>query len=220
MICIKNKIILIVVLAFLISNNNSFCQDSLKIKQRNFLIKIPPFLLIGDFITNSMGIPINIEIKLKRNLSFSQTFSYIIPNRYNGDFLTVDVDNIRGIRTDSEIKRFLNNRNNLTGFYLGTHILYQYTDAFTTLNNIRVFRNLFALHEKIGWQYIGKKGFIFDSAIGIGARYISSHTNCNCNIYGIEYESGLIFSPYNKPYAYGSKWFFSLNTTLAIGYGF
>ena len=204
----------------LLVGNYSYGQDTLKSNGTVVLVKTSPFLImLGDYITASIGIPIDIEIKIKNNLSFDQKFTYIVkagdnmPNSPNMASLTHNIENINGIRTDSEIKRYLNERNNFTGFYLSTHLLYQYTDSKIMMGGFqKTYRNLIALHEKIGWQSISKNGFVFDVAIGIGTRYIYSKSNCTNQLY--------IFNeyPYNKPYQYGSKWFFSFNGSFKIGW--
>ena len=150
-------------------------QDTLIKQKKGIIIKFSPYLLFGDYITSSIGIPLGIEFKINKKLSFDQNFSYIMPAG-NGGLLITDVDKIRGIRTDSELKRYLNKRYNLTGFYLTTHLLYQYTDAIMAgyYGGLNVRRNLFALHEKVGWQSVSKKGFVFDVAFGFGARYVTS----------------------------------------------
>ena len=219
----KNKIIFSVIFVFVFTTNFAFGQDTLKSKERNLIIKFSPFLFVGgDFITNSIGLPIGIEFKINKKLSFDQNFSYIMPCGDNGGYLMLTVDKIKGLRSDSEIKQYLNNRNNSTGFYLATHLLYQYTKATTNFhadNDEKVYRNLIALHEKIGWQSISKKGFVVDVAIGLGIRYAYSKSNYTKNYSDIFNE----FTPtywYHKPYEYGNKLFFSFNSSFKIGWVF
>jgi len=183
------------------------------------LVKTSPILLFGgDFITSSFSVPLGVEFHINKKLSFEQNFSYIFPVNNSG-LLAIDVDKIKGIRTDSEIKRYLNSRNNFTGFYFSSHFLYQYTDAILKYyeHPPEVYRNLFALHQKIGWQCISKRGFVFNVAIGIGTRYSISKTSKAYEQDGGDQE----FSPfywYDKPYEYGHKWFFSVNGTFALGW--
>jgi len=193
-------------------------QDTLIKQKKGILIKFSPYLLFGDYITSSAGIPLGVEFRINKKLSFDQNFSYIMPAG-NGGLLITDVDKIRGIRTDSELKRYLNKRYNLTGFYLATNILYQYTDAITADydGGLNVRRNLFALHEKIGWQSVSKKGFVFDVAFGFGARYVTSKSSYDAGGHGYSYEANPLYW-YNKSYENGSKWFFSVNGSFKLGW--
>lgn len=207
-------------MVLLIPNTFLYGQDSLRNKEKMLLVKTSPFLLIGgDFITNSMSIPLGMELEFHKNFSFNQSFSYIFLSGDNGGYLMLKVKRIKGIRTDSEIKRYLNKRNNFTGSYVATHFLYQYTESIgyypTGNGNGIVYRNLVALHEKIGWQSISKKGFVFDIAVGFGLRYTNSESSDN------SYYPGAELTPlywYKKDYDNGSKLFFSVNGTFTVGW--
>ena len=190
-------------------------QDTLIKQKKGIIIKFSPFLLFGDYITSSAGIPLGVEFRINKKLSFDQNFSYILP--VNNGF--INVDKIKGIRLDSELKRYLNERNNFTGFYLTTHLLYQYTDAIMAgyYGGLNVRRNLFALHEKIGWQSVSKKGFVFDVAFGFGARYVTSKSSYDAGGHGYSYEANPLYW-YNKSYENGSKWFFSVNGSFKLGW--
>jgi len=215
----------------------SYGQDTLVNKEKNLIIKFSPILFVGgDFITISIGLPLGFEYKINKNFSFDQNFSYIIRGIDIQTSPTIhthtkhDVEKIKGIRTDSELKHYLNKKNNSTGFYLATHLMYQYTDAIVeyqyfdgnqfpiVLKNYyaSVYRNLFALHEKTGWQFVSKKGFVFDIAIGFGVRYVYSKAS-NTKDSGLFNEYTLYYL-YQKPYGYGSKWFFSVNGSFKIGW--
>jgi len=213
----KNKIIFLIAI-FISVNSYSFCQDTINNK-KNFIIKFSPFLLLGDYITASIGIPIGIEFKINKKLSFDQNFSYIFGSK-DHNTVFIPIENMKGIRSDSEFKRYLNNRNNFTGFYLASHILYQYTNVTTAdwVGHLKVYRNLFAIHEKVGWQYISKKGFVFDVAIGFGPRYITSKSSDDASINFLE--SGPFPWSWHekKPYEYGSKWYFGINGSFKLGW--
>ncbi|MCF6185211.1 MAG: hypothetical protein L3J56_11455 [Bacteroidales bacterium] len=219
----------LIYLLLLLSVNFSFGQDTLRIKEKKVLVKTSPFLLLGgDYITYSVGIPLGIEIKINKKLNFYQGFTYIMPaikdNVNSIIYFRKREDKINGIRTDSELKRYFKS-NTYKGFYLSTHFLYQYTDVSTVTGGYqRTYRNLFALHEKIGWQTIIKNGFffnngfVFDVAIGFGVRYDYSQTNYSNQLSTFN-ERSLLY-PYNKIYQYGSKWFPSVNGSFKIGHAF
>ena len=214
-----NFIKLIFLFLTLLFSNQCFGQDTLKNQKRNFIIKFSPGLLLGDYITTSIGIPLGIEMKINKNLSFDQNFSYITSTGNTGGLFIIDVNKIKGIRSDSELKCYLNKRDDLTGYYFATHFLYQYTDATEAdyANNLKVFRNLIAIHEKFGWQSISKKGFVFDVAIGLGTRYTYSKSNNSAAVQSNEF---IPFYWYRKTYEFGDKWFFSINYSFKVGYAF
>lgn len=143
------KIYFIIVIVSLLSITVSYGQDTLLNKKKTLLVKFNPYLLFGDYITTSMSIPLGIEVRINNKLSYDQYFSYIFNPGGRGGLLIIHTKETKGIRTDSEIKRYLNKRNNFTGFYLATHLLYQYTEAITSDydGGLNVLRNLFALHE-------------------------------------------------------------------------
>ncbi len=212
----KNTILFFVL--FLFMGNIFYGQDSLKTQKGTFLIKSTISLVPGDYITTSVGVPIGFEIKINKKLSFDLDVSYL----FNGGhyYLRHMTKKLRGIRTDCEIKWYLKNKVDLTGFYLSTHLLYQYTDAnFAIGGEQTTYRNLFATHEKIGWQTISKDRVVFDVAVGVGTRYEYSKTFYTNQLYVFK-EASIILYPYDKIYQYGSKWFFSVTGSIKIGWVF
>ena len=206
--------------AFLLSFASiSYCQDGIA-NNRFFLLKINPLGVIGgDYITTSYSVSLGTEFKLNNRLTLNQSLSYILPAK-GGSYLQIYAEKINGIRYDGGVKSYLQAGTDCRGYYWSSDIIYQYTDALLfAAGNERVFRNLFAMHEKFGWQSVSKKAFVFDFALGIGVRYASSKANYTDYSPSLYKEEAFYFVyPYKKPYEYGSKWFFSFNGTFSLGW--
>ena len=99
----KTNIFFIIALLNIMFISFLYGQDTLIKQKKSIIIKFSPFLLLGDYITSSMGIPLGIEFRINKKLCFDQNFSYILPV-HNG---FINVDKIKGIRLDSELKRYL-----------------------------------------------------------------------------------------------------------------
>ncbi len=208
---------------FLFINNYSVFanNDSLCCYKTNILLKYSPFSLCGDYVTTSSGVQLGVETNLSKQFSFQQDIQYIFVNRSDDGILSIDVKDIKGIRTDTEIKYYFK-KHSLNGNYFAPHLLYQFTRAIKEDyydNDYYIDRNMIGLHGKIGWQSISKKGFVFDVAFGIGARYISSKSNKNITIYSDSYEWWPLFFS-NKLYRNGSKLCFSVSGSFKFGWAF
>lgn len=212
----------------------AYTQDSLNISdftgsdtlvdkgnKKPFIIKYSPCSIFGDYVTTSWGVQLGVETNLSKQFSFQQDIQYIFINRIDHGIISISVKNIKGIRTDTEIKYYFK-RHNLNGHYFAPHLLYQFTRAINDdyyNNEYYIDRNMIGLHGKIGWQYISKKGFVFDSAFGIGTRYISSRSNKNIIFDSNSYENWTLFFS-NKIYRYGDKLLFSVTGSFKIGWCF
>ena len=199
-------------------------QDTLKNNKKEFVISTNPIqLLYGDFVNYSIGIPLGFELKINDKGYFHQDISYI--TKAHTELLHAGTlsenslhisDKLNGIRLESELKRFLTNKKNFTGFYFSTTFFYQFTNSKHNSYLQTTNRNVLALHEKIGWEVVGPFGDFFDFALGIGIRYEFSNTNTQNKLLEFNQYVDYLYM-YNKPYQYGSKLFFSINGTLRYG---
>jgi len=220
---------LILILFLNIANINLFAQDSLKnIKETKLLLKYSPFSLFGDYVIRSCGVQLGTEVNLSKRVSLQQDIEYIFNlNQENchfecSDFTGICVKKMNGIRTDTEIKYYLSkSKPNLTGFYVAPHFLYQFTRAIKIYeDDYYIDRNMIGLHLKFGRQFISKKGFVFDIALGIGKRCISSKpSKYQEKIVIWQSEWGEYFR-YRKCYEAGKDFFFSISGSFKLGWAF
>jgi len=221
--CIVKKVIvlILIIFPFYVLCQNEPDKESKSVK----IIKFDISSLMGDGVTNSSGIQLGIESELKDNLSFEQDLMYIFKfdRNYSG-FFDIDVENIYGLKSVSELRYYLKKyiEPKLTDVYLAPNLIFQYTNALRKQydenhipNSYHVNRFVFALHGKIGLQFILYKNLILDIAAGFGTRYISSNSIGEKYDYIDESEY-----PYGKLYNTGSKWFPSMTGSFRIGYKF
>jgi hypothetical protein len=186
--------------------------------------KYSPLSLLGDGVTNSIGIQLGLEYKLKNQIGIQQDIMYIfLFSHKNQNFFTINVNNINGIRSITELRFYLNKENqHLEGIYIAPQLIYQYTKAIRTqslvnqdVNEYCIKRNVIAFHGKLGWQLVNKCRFILDVSCGVGLRYIASFNSGKIPDHSIDYEF-----PYSKDYDSGSKIFPSFIMALNIGWMF
>jgi hypothetical protein len=198
----------------------TYGQDTLKNNKREFIISTNiPQIFCGDYVTSSISIPLGIEFKINDKFGFHQDIAYIIQERPDNSGLVPSPhasNNLKGFRLDSELKKYLNNKKNFSGFYLSTAFFYQYTKDLHAYASETTYRNVLALHEKFGWEIVGPYGDFFDVALGIGIRYETSKTIAQGNL-SVFNQYVTFFYMYSKPYQYGNKLFFSVNGTLRLG---
>jgi hypothetical protein len=222
---------LILILFLNIANINLFAQDSLKnTKETKLLLKYSPFSLFGDYVIRSCGVQLGTEVNLSKRVSLQQDIEYIFNlNQENchfecSDFTGICVKKMNGIRTDTEIKYYLSkSKPNLTGFYVAPHFLYQFTRAIKIYeDDYYIDRYMTGLHLKFGWQFISKKGFVFDIALGIGKRYILSKPSKDPRKIAIWQNEWREFFCYYKMYESGTiiKNSFSISGNFKLGWAF
>lgn len=212
-------VIILVIFPYLVSGQNQPDKERKSVK----IIKFEISGLMGDGVTNSSGIQLGIESELKDNFSFEQDLMYIFKfDRNNSGFLEIDVENIYGLKSVSELRYYLKKdiEPKLTDVYLATNLILQYTNALRKQkdenyipNSYHVNRFVFALHGKIGLQFVLYKNLIIDISAGFGIRYISSNSIGEKYDYIDECEY-----PYGKLYNTGSKWFPSMTGGFRLGY--
>ena len=215
----KIIVIILVIFPYFISCQNQPDKERKSVK----IIKFEISGLMGDGITNSSGIQLGIESELKNNLSFEQDLMYIFKfDRNNSGFFEIDVENIYGLKSVSELRYYLKKdvKPKLTDVYLALNLILQYTNALRKQkdenhipNSYHVNRFVFALHGKIGLQFVLYKNLILDISAGLGIRYISSNSIGEKYDYIEECEY-----LYGKLYNSGSKWLPSMTGGFRLGY--
>ncbi len=220
---------LILILFINIVNINLFAQDSLKsIKETKLLLKYSPFSLFGDYVTRSCGVQLGAEVNLSKRVSLQQDIGYIFnlskkKNCFTGyNFTNICLKKINGIRTDTEIKYYLQKQNkSLNGFYLAPHLLYQFTRAIKIYeDNYYIDRNMIGLHLKFGWQFVSKKGLVIDLALGPGKRYILSTPSKDSRKIAIHENEWADFFRYYKYYESKYIYSFSISGSFKLGWAF
>ncbi|MBI9039439.1 MAG: hypothetical protein JEY97_15000 [Bacteroidales bacterium] len=200
------------------------CQNQSDKEHKSIkIIKYDITSLMGDGVTNSSGIQVGIELELKDNFSFEQDLMYIFGLDKNDiGYFEIDVENVYGLKSVSELRYYLKHgiEPKLTGVYLAPNLILQYTNALRKQldenhisNSYHVNRFVFALHGKLGIQFVLYKNLFLDISAGFGIRYISSNSFGEKNDYISEYEY-----PYNKTYNTGSNWFPSITGGFRLGY--
>lgn len=188
-----------------------------------WMLKYDFMSLMGDGVTNSMGVKLGVEIPLKNNQSFEFDAMYIFPCAIcNSDYFRIKTEKTNGFTLTAEYRFYLLHRPApMGGFHLGPQIFYTYTKADmleTTKgqpNTYHVYRNLVSAHAMVGYQAKMARRLYFDPSIGIGLRYISSWNDNKIEAGSDQYEI-----PYNKPYESGSKWFPSFTINIKIAFKF
>ncbi len=144
-------------------------------------IKASPFsIFLGDYITNSWAASVAVEKRFNERFSFQQEVGYIFKEPGNrGDYIFILTDQTRGIKLDSEIRRYIERKKQpLEGFYLAGNVRNVFTVAKFNLDQsdeYSVRRFLMQPNLGIGWQDISaNSSFVFDVTLGGGVRYITS----------------------------------------------
>lgn len=213
----KRSIILWFTIVLLTSGG--FAQGE-KAEQRGLVLKYDLLSLLGDQVTNSMGIRLGAEIPAGNFSSVSADLMYIFPCANCGQtYTSIKTGKTSGYQVSEEYRYYLKPGKHVSGgFYLGQQLLYQRTNSeMNETNNgtpdtYNVYRDMFALHALAGYQLRIVGRLFFDPSAGIGCRYISSQTK---NKKG--HDPGQYEYFYNKNFEEGSSWFFSLNLQLKIG---
>lgn len=156
--------------------------------------KASPFsIFMGDYVTNSWAASVAFEKRFSERFSFQQEVGYIFKEPGNkGDYLFILTDQTRGVKLDSEIRRYIEKKKQpLEGFYLAGNVRSVFTVAKFNLDQsdeYSVRRFLMQPNLGIGWQDISaNSAFVFDVTIGGGVRYIASSIKPDNFIPGIWY---------------------------------
>lgn len=209
------RIQLLLVMMFICSFN--YAQDV----GRGWILKYDIVSLLGDQVTNSMGIMLGIEHFLNEKRSVAIDAMYIFPCSGCGKtYSSIPTDKTNGFSVSGEYRFYIiPGRQPATGFHLGPQVYYQYTvaDLPETYdggkeNIYQVYRSLLATHVMAGYQLPIAGPFVFNPSFGLGFRYISSR---NENKQGND--SGQHEFLYNKDYESGSQWFPSFKLNIKIG---
>ncbi len=205
---------------FILMTSCGFAQGE-KAERRGVVLKYDLLSLLGDQVTNSMGIRLGAEIPAGKSSSFSADLMYIFPCANCGQaYTSIKTEKTTGYQASGEYRYCLKaGKHSFSGFYLGPQLVYQRThsEMKETYNNgipntYDVYRDMFALHAMAGYQVRITGRLYFDPSAGIGCRYISSR---NENKKGQDPGQHEYF--YNKNFEEGSAGFFSFNLQLKIG---
>jgi len=206
----------IIIITFLLVTLYGWAQDTTNSKKFvDVSISLAGFG--GDFVTNSTGIQLGAEFRLRNNVSMQCDLRYIfdVDSQKGWGQLIVDVDDLVGFAVNTEIKKYIRqNKNELKGGYYGGQALMMYTEAFQGANKIK--RTKVGLYATLGWKYIAKSGFLFESMLGLGAQLISSNSSINTtdiSSYSDEF-------PWSKPYESGTNLYPDLTWNVRLGWRF
>jgi hypothetical protein len=195
----------------------TFGQDN----NKAWMIRYDLISLLGDQVTNSMGVMLGVEHLSGNNKSFAIDIMYIFPcSRCEKPYTSISAEKTNGVLLSVETRYYLfPGKASFSGFHLGPQIYYQYTRSEMREtydggieNFYQVNRNLLAAHAMAGYQLQITGPLFFNPSIGLGLRYISSW---NENKKGTD--SGQHEYPYNKDFESGSKWFPSFTINIKIG---
>ena len=211
----------LLILACIFYSFLSQAQTSDGLNRKGIIMKYDLISLLGDQVTNSMGVQLGVEFSAGKNKSLEVDLMYIFPcASCSRPYTSIHTEKVNGIQLSGEYRFYLfSGEKPFSGFHLGPQVLWQHTLAgmHETYNNgvnndYEVFRDLFTTHAMAGYQFRIVGPLHFDPALGLGLRYISSRNE------GKKGEgSGQHEFPYDKDYESGAKWFPSITINLKIG---
>lgn len=171
----------------------------------------------GDYVTNSMGIQAGAEFRLKNDLGLQCDLRYIFDMDRQKEYgqLYVDVDDVVGFAISTEVKKYVRQyKNELKEGYFGGQALLLHTVAYQDDHQIK--RTKIGLYAIIGWKYIAKSGFLFETMAGFGPQLIIS--NSDDNVPDGYYQSTEF--PWPKQYDSGTSLFPDFTWNVRIGWRF
>lgn len=176
---------------------------------RNYTIKFPVSSLVGDIYAESMGIGIGIEKKLKSSLSISQEIGYIFHVEQANKFST-DVENINGIKSTTEIRKYLNKQEiPESGFFATVEMKNIFTNSDMGAYKVSRYRGMLTgnLGVLFYWDKYKKSKITLELLGGGGVGYINADSSANPDNTGgkSNYNSANEFYPW-------------LNLDIKIGY--
>ena len=215
----RNRIIILATIISMLALSANAQEE--KNTRKGFLIKYDLISLLGDQVSNSMGVRLGFERMTVKDQSIAADIMYIFPCKNCGEGYTkIETEKTVGFLISASYCFYLFNREvPFNGFHLGPQLAYQYTRAelFETYNEgvpntYEVYRNMLTVHAMAGYQIRIAGSIYFDPALGLGFRYISSR---NENKKGSD--PGQHEFPYDKDYESGAAWFPSIDISIKIG---
>jgi hypothetical protein len=215
----KTSIITVLISTLIMISNKMNAQESNK-DQQGCIIKYDVISLLGDQVSNSMGVRMGLEWMTVEKQSVAADIMYIFPCKScGGTYTRVETEKTVGFLLSAAYRFYLfEGSSYLSGFHLGPQLAYQYTkaDMAETSNGVpntyQVYRNMFTLHAMTGYQLKIAGPLYFDPSLGIGLRYISSRNKNKVGTGAGQYEY-----IYNKDYESGASWFFSFDISIKLG---
>lgn len=208
-----------IILLALLSIN--MIQVNAQSNKMDLFLKYDLVSLLGDQVTNSMGVQLGMEIFHKESRSIAVDAMFIFPCRScQNPYTRISTESTFGFMISGEYRYYLLNGNHSPGgFHLGPQILYQHTKSEMREtyeggieNQYQVYRDLMAAHVMAGYQLRITGPLYFNPAVGIGIRFVSSR---NQNKKGSD--SGQHEYPYDKDFESGSKLFPGININIKLG---
>ena len=177
--------------------------------ERHYTIKFPVSSLVGDISAESMGIGIGIEKKLKPSVSISQEIGYIFHVEQTNK-ISVDVENINGLKFTTEIRKYLN-KNEIpeSGFFATVEMKNIFTNSDMGTYDVSRYRG--SLTGNLGvlfyWDKYKKSKITLELLGGGGLGYVNADSSVNPDDIGgkSDYSSAKEFYPW-------------LNLDIKIGY--
>ena len=190
-------------------------------KTKPLILKYDLMSLLGDKVTNSMGIQLGLEKFISSSISLSVDAMYIFPCSCCGKPYTgITTESTKGVSASTGARYYSSKKADTPeGLYFGPLFSFLHTRSemweasdVSGENLYMVYRDLFSAHVMAGYQLRITGPLYFDPSIGLGTRFISSR---NDNKVGTD--SGQHEYLYDKDFESGSKWFPSLNISIKIG---
>ncbi len=185
------------------------------------ILKYDVISLLGDQVTNSMGVKLGAEYFVTPRHAAGADLMYIFPcSNCSKPYTSIKTESTRGYSVSLFYRYYIHDGiERPEGFYLGPHASYQRTqsemwegsDEFGE-NLYQVYRDLLSFHLMAGYQLNIAGPVYFDPSLGLGVRYISSRSLNKLGTGG-----GVHEFPYDKDFESGSKWFPSLCFSIKIG---
>jgi len=189
--------------------------------QKGCIIKYDVTSLLGDQVSNSMGVRLGVEFPVAENRSLAADIMYIFPcNACGQSYTTIKTERTVGLMISGEYRFYLlPGKVPFSGFHVGPQLAYQYTlsemnETYNNgiSNNYQVYRSMVTAHAMTGYQLKIAGPLYFNPMLGIGFRYISSRNENKMGSDPGQYEF-----PYNKDFESGAKWFPSFDISIKIG---
>jgi len=121
----KKTSTLYIIIVFLTSHSLQSQEDI----QRNCILKYDVISLLGDQVSNSMGVRLGAEIMYDDKKSLVFDAMYIFPcNSSGGAYTKVETENTVGFMVSADYRFYLFQREHaIGGFHIGPRLAYQFT---------------------------------------------------------------------------------------------
>ena len=216
----KRTTIIIVFTIIQMTTITANAQQEVK-HRKGFMIKYDLISLLGDQVSNSMGVRLGFEMLRGTDQAVAADIMYVFPCRSCGQaYTTIETEATVGFMVSGEYRFYLfPGKNAFSGFHVGPQLAYQYTRSEMNEtygngmpNSYYVYRNQFGIHGMAGYQ-LGIAGPLYiDPALGLGFRYINSrHEDKLGN------DPGQHEFPYDKDFESGARWFPGFDISIKIG---